>query len=175
MIEDEDLSMSKSTDTDNIIYQITKMVKKAKYIDIIKKGSSSNELLEEIMLSLTDNNKISEKSGLQGNTLLLHSNDYYYYETMYLENLRDSKLKKDDDVNQLVSISNIELEPILDSAVIVKTGYSDGNPVSKLITLDDITEIVVSNFYHVGVVINEDGTMIELKYSGDNPTLILGN
>jgi hypothetical protein len=177
MIEEEELSMSKPAHTDKIIYEITKIIKKAKYIDIISKSSTSNtnELLEEIMLSLIEENKLLETPGKQGNTLLLHSNDDYYYETLYLENVLESKLNKDDNVNQLISISNIDLEPILNCAAIIKTGYSNGNPVCKSISLDDIIEIVVSNFYHTGIVISDDGNIIELKYSGDNPTLIIGN
>jgi hypothetical protein len=170
MIDDEELSMSRQDDTDKIIYQINKIIKKAKYINIIKEGNTSNELLEEIMNSLINEN--SQET--QGNTLLLHANDDYYYETIYLENLINPD-QKEDDVNQLVTISNIELEPITMDAVIVKTGYIDGNPVCKLITMDDIGEIIINNFYHTGIIINEDGSLLELKYSGDNPTLIIGN
>ena len=145
MIEDEELSMSRQDDTDKIIYQINKIIKKAKYINIIKKGNTSNELLEEIMNSLINENS-QETQETQGNTLLLHANDDYYYETIYLENLINPD-QKDDDVNQLVTISNIELEPIINNAVIVKTGYTDGNPVCKLITMDDIGEIIINNLF----------------------------
>jgi hypothetical protein len=92
-----------------------------------------------------------------------------------MENLIDKKPKLDDDINQLATISNIDLEPILNDSAIVKTGYSDGNPVCESITIDDICEIMINNFYHKGILIDEDGNIKELTYSGDNPTIILGN
>ncbi len=172
MIQDEELSMSKFDDTDEIIYQIKKIVLNSKYLKIkFSEEPDSNKLIEQIMMDITEDNQSPE---MQGNTLLLYANDNYYYEVIYLENMVN--LDRDiADINELATISNIETEPILKDCAIVKTGYSGKTPVCKEITLNDICEIVVNNFYHVGLLINEDGTMKEIKYSGDNPLLIIGN
>ena len=172
MIEDEELSMSKFDDTDEITYQIKKIVLGAKYLKIkYSEEPDSNKLLEQIMMDITEENQSTE---MQGNTLLVHANDNYYYEVIYLENMvnRDRDISE---INELATISNIETEPVLKDCAILKTGYSDGKPVCKEITREDIFEIVVNNFYHIGLLINEDGSMKEIKYSGDNPLLIMGN
>lgn len=172
MIEEEELSMSRFDDTDEIIYQIKKIVLGAKYLKIkYSEEPDSNKLIEQIMMDITEENQSNE---MQGNTLLLHSNDSYYYEVIYLENMINHD-RDINEINELATISNIETEPILKDCAIVKTGYLDGKPVCKEITREDIFEIVVNNFYHVGLLINEDGTMKEIKYSGDNPLLIIGN
>jgi hypothetical protein len=172
MIEDEELSMSKFDDTDEIIYQIKKIVLGAKYLKIkYSEEPDSKKLLEQIMMDITEENQSTE---MQGNTLLVYCNDNYYFEVIYLENMVN--LERDiSEINELATISNIETEPILKDCAIIKTGYADGKPVCKEITREDIFEIVVNNFYHTGLLINEDGTMKEIKYSGDNPLLIMGN
>ncbi len=172
MIEEEELSMSKFDDTDEIIYQIKRIVLGANYLKIkYSEEPDSNKLLEQIMMDITEENQLPE---MQGNTLLVHANDNYYYEVIYLENMVN--LDRDiADINELATISNIETEPILKDCAIIKTGYLDGKPVCKEITREDIFEIVVNNFYHTGLLINEDGSMKEIKYSGDNPLLIIGN
>lgn len=171
MITDEELTMSNPSNTEEIIYQIGKIVKNAKYLTFKYTEPDSNKLIEEIMCDIIKDNNSEE---MQGNTLLVYSNDDYYFETIYLENLINPD-HKIEEINELVTISNIEIEPIMKDCAIVKTGYTDGKPVCKEITLNDITEIVVNNFYHIGLLINEDGTMKEIRYSGDNPLLVIGN
>ena len=157
MIEEEELSMSKFDDTDEIIYQIKRIVLGANYLKIkYSEEPDSNKLLEQIMMDITEENQSPE---MQGNTLLVHANDNYYYEVIYLENMVN--LNRDvNDINELATISNIETEPILKDCAIIKTGYSDGKPVCKEITREDIFEIVVNNFYHIGLLINEDGSIL---------------
>lgn len=172
MLEMEELSMSNPDHDEKVKYELSKIIKRSKYIEIKTSEPNTEDLIAEIILSIT---KDYNPEGLQGNTLLVHANDDYYYEVIYMENLIDKKPKLDDDINQLATISNIDLEPILNDSAIVKTGYSDGNPVCESITIDDICEIMINNFYHKGILIDEDGNIKELTYSGDNPTIILGN
>jgi len=70
MIEEEELSMSRFDDTDEIIYQIKKIVLGAKYLKIkYSEEPDSNKLIEQIMMDITEENQSNE---MQGNTLLLH-------------------------------------------------------------------------------------------------------
>lgn len=172
MMDIEELSMSNPDHTDKIIYELSKIISKSKYIEIKSSESNSNELISEIVTSITNENN---DKGVQGNTLLVHANDDYYYEVIYMENLIDKSYKKEDELNQLATISNIDLEPIFKDCAFVKTGYSDGIPVCKSISIDDMCEIMINNFYHKGILLNEDDDIKELIYSGDNPTIILGN
>lgn len=171
MLEIEELSMSNPDHDNKIIYELEKIIKKAKFIEIKKSESNKDDLLAEMMIAITS----EHEPGLQGNTMLLHANDDYYYEVIYMENPSNKNFKKDEHINEFASISNIELEPIMKDCVFVKTGYTDGVAVCKAITIDDICEILINNFYHKGILIEDNGKIIEITYSGDNPTIVLGN
>ncbi len=171
LMDMEELSMNMPTHTDKIKYQLKKLVSNSKYIQLIGNESNTNNLLEEVIMGIT---KEDNNPNLQGNTMLLYGNDLCYYEVIYMENLRD-KNKKDENLNEFASISNINLEPIYGDCAILKTCYENNTPTPGIITLDDVSEILINNFYHMGLMIEPTGKTIELIYSGDSPNNVIGH
>lgn len=169
-LEENELSMQRVEDTDRIIYQIKKIVNSNKNIIISEKINNDNDFLEEIMVQLTKNDTTKT---LQGNTLLLYADDVMMYELMYMEDLTIKQ--KDEDMNQLATISNIELSPVYGNCAILKIGYEHGKFYNKIINKDDIINIITYNFYHTGVLLYSDNTFKEIRFSGDNPNIIIGN
>ncbi len=170
MMDLEELSMNNPNDNDKVFDKLTNLIKKSKFIELKGNEKDTNSLLEEIMIGITTDNK---SENIQGNTLLLYGNDEAYYEVIYMENLIEKK-KNNDDLNQFCSMSNTLLEPIYGDCAIVKTGLEKDKHIPKIITMNDICEIFINNFYHKGIIINTDGTTKELIYSGDTPHLVIG-
>ncbi len=166
----EELSMNNPNHNEKVFDKISNLVKKSRFIEFRGNENDTNSLLENIMLSITDENK---SKNIQGNTLLLYGNDEEYYEVIYMENLIE-KNKNNDDLNEFASISNTSLEPIFGDCVIVKTCLEKDKHVPKIITVENICEILINNFYHKGIIINTDGTTKELIYSGDSPLPVVG-
>lgn len=181
MLDLEDLSMNKPDDTENIIYKLKSLLSKSKFIEIkgidkdkyigkTDKDFTPNDLLEQIIVDITETNK---NENIQGNTLLLYANNKYSFEVIYMENLIDEQ--EDSNINQFLSITNINLEPIYFDGGIIKTNYETNVPYNDKITIDDILEIIVSSFYHKGLMIEPEGKTTEILFSGDNPSILIGH
>ena len=172
ILENDELIMDNPNHKEEIKYKIKKLTTSyfGKIISISDNFSTSNESLEDLMIGITDN---EEDDSLQGNTLLMFADNEFMYEMVFMEQLGINK--SDNDLNQLASISNIELAPIYGNISIVKSSYQNGNLTNKLITEQDIITLVTSNFYHMGIMINPDGSTLELEFSGDNPNIMIGN
>ena len=121
------------------------------------------------MVEITGN---SVDESLQGNTLLMFADSESMYEVVFMEQVGITK--SDDDLNQLASISNIELAPIYGNVAIVKSSYFDGKLTNGLIKEEDIINLITNNFYHNGVMINCDSSTTELEFAGDNPNIVIG-
>jgi hypothetical protein len=171
MLDLEEISMNNPNDNSKIFYNLGLIVKKAKYIEVKPLFNGKDELLEQLFVDITD--KVKDKEGFQGNTLMILANTSYSYEVIYLEDL--SKKQTDNELNELATISNIELEPIFNDCGIVKISYETGTHIHSQITSEDIENLIINCFYHKGVVILEDGSMKELDFPGDKPDIILGN
>lgn len=171
ILEESELIMDNPNHKSSIKYKIKTLVKSYfnNKISISNTFSTSNESLEDLMVEITGN---SEDESLQGNTLLMFANNESMYEVVFMEQLGITK--SDSDLNQLASISNIELAPIYGNVSIVKSSYVGGKLTNGLVTEDDIINLVTNNFYHGGVMINSDGTTLELEFSGDNPNIMIG-
>lgn len=169
MLEDKNLSMHQVDDTNNILYEIKKIITNNKNI-IISDNMDCENLLEEIMVNITKEDINNTK---QGNTILLYASDDCMYELVYMEDY--SNEQGDEYLNQLASICNIELIPIYGDICIVKTNYKNKILESKELNLNDIINIIVSNFYHTGIMIYPDGTYKEIMFSGDKPNYVIGN
>lgn len=171
ILEDEELVMDNVDHGDKIKYQIEKLVKS--YFDnkikISKTFSTSDESLEDILLEISDSDVNSQK---QGNTLLMFSDEDYMYEIVFMEEIGAEC--SESQLNQLASISNIELSPIYGNVTIVKSSYTEGKIKNSLIKSSDMINLVVKNFYHLGVMINPDSTFQEIDFTGDNPNIIIG-
>ena len=169
MLEDKNLSMHQVDDTNNILYEIKKIVTNNQNI-IISDNMDCENLLEEIMVNITKDDINNTK---QGNTVLLYASDDYMYELVYMEDY--SHEQGDEYLNQLASICNIELIPIYGDICIVKTSYKNKVLESKELNLNDIINIIISNFYHTGIMIYADNTHKEIMFSGDKPNYVIGN
>ena len=171
ILEEEELIMDNPNHKDLIKYKI-KLLAKSYFnnkISISNTFSTSNESLEDLMVEITAN---SEDENLQGNTLLMFADEESMYEMVFMEQVGIAK--SDTDLNQLASISNIELAPIYGNMSIVKTSYINGKLKNVLITEKDVVNLIINNFYHSGIMINNDGTTQELEFSGDNPNIMIG-
>ena len=132
-------------------------------------------MFEELMFKLTNEDVLD--SNIQGNTMTSHAFDDDLYEFVYMEDLVDKSGYQDKNLNQLASTTNNELEPIYGDCALVRTIYNteSGSLVNVSIDLQDICDLVMSNFYHTGVMIDISNTMLELIFSGDNPNMMIGN
>jgi hypothetical protein len=169
MLDDEEISMNNKNHNSTVMGKLETMIKKAKFIKISDSVDNSKKLLEEIMIAITDENK---ENTMQGNTIFLYANENYSFQMIYLEDL--TKEIGIDKMNEFATITNIELEPIYNDCAIIKIGYSDGKPENQILNINDICEIIINSFYHTGILIEEDGTMIDIIFSGDNPNKVLG-
>ncbi len=171
MLDLEDISMNNPNHYSKVIYHLEKLVSKAKYIQIKPAYKDKDEFKEQLFVDITE--KIKEKEGFQGNTLMLSASTLGSYEVIYFEDLL--KKQTEENLNELVTISNLEMEPIFNDCAIVKISYDSGEHVHQRINIDDIQKIVKNCFYHTGVLISEDGSLKELDFPGDNVSLIIGN
>jgi len=175
ILEDEELIMDNVNHKEKIKYkieQLTKLYFNDK-IKISKNFNSSTESLEDLMIEIADNIENEEKkNNLQGNTLLMYADNDAMYEIVFMEEVGIENL--DLELNQMASISNIELAPIYGNIAIIKTLYNNNQLVNSQITNEDVENLIMYNFYHKGVMINSDEKMFELEFSGDNPNIIIG-
>lgn len=173
LLEENNLNMNNINHNDLIKNQIDKFTKSHSDIVFSDNFNTKDEMFENLMINIT-NNDIGDKlhESLQGNTLLSFATDDEMYELVYLENINVKYL--DSKLNQLASMSNIELEPIYGTSALLKTTYENGNLINKQININDITKLIIWNFYHSGVMINTDETMLELLFPGDNPNITIG-
>jgi hypothetical protein len=114
----------------------------------------------------------STEEHMQGNTLLLYSDNEIMYEVVFLENRKD---QSDENLNVFCSIANIELHPIYGKCAIIKTGINGSVLINEIINRKDLFKIMYNNFFHTGVMINNNEDIQELTFSGDMPSTIIGN
>ena len=169
ILENEELVMDNPNHKDSIKHKIKTLMEKYlnDKIKISNLFETSEECLEELMLGITDGSEDE-----QGNTLHMYANSNYMYEVVFMEKLGINST--DEELNQFASISNIELAPIYKNSAIVKSSYINGELKQAKIYLEDIVELFTNNFYHNGVMINSDNTLIELEFTGENPNLVIG-
>ena len=105
MLDLEEISMNNPNDNSKIFYNLGLIVKKAKYIEVKPVFNGKDELLEQLFVDITD--KVKDKEGFQGNTLMILANTSYSYEVIYLEDL--SKKQTDNELNELATISRHDL------------------------------------------------------------------
>jgi len=167
MLEDEEISFYNMNDWDKIKYNIEKIVKKSNFI--ISEPCDKNLLLENII------EKINKNKSLDTNTVLLYADDNNMYELIYFLDHHTKREFKEvyDDTNELASICNIDLEVVYDDACIIKTNYNSGNFKNDIIDNNNFLDIIYNNFFHNGVLISEDGNIIEITFTTENPNFII--
>lgn len=171
VLEDEELIMDNPSHKDNIKNIISKKCDSymGSIIKLSKDFASPNETLEELMVEITQG---LDNENLQGNTLMLFADDKHMYDIIFLEEIGASQ--NDGELNQFMSISNIELSPIYGNTAIIKSSYENSSLVQSSISKEDVINLLINNFYHKGVLVNIDGSLLELEFAGDNPNIVIG-
>ena len=170
---DEELNMNKSEHNDKIKTYLEKKINTSDFIKISDKFSDSNIMMEDLILKIESD---APNFKLQGNTLLMYADYSSMYELFYMEDLTQSISSiQSSCLNEFGSLSNIFLQPVCWTCGIFKSSYgSDGKIYSDNITKSDVSKLFISNFYHNGVIINQDGSMLELEFTGEDPYKIIG-
>lgn len=168
MIEEEEISFYNINNWDKIKYNIERIVKKSNFT--ISKLCDKKILLENIV------DKIIKNPKNEANTILLYADDDNMYELIYEYN----NDKRDfgniyNDTNELGSISNIDLEVIYNDGCIIRSNYSDGILKNSIITNDNLIDIINNIFFHTGIIISEDGNIVEVTYTSEMPNYIIGD
>lgn len=169
---DEELNMNNPTHNDKIKYWMEKKLKSSNFIQISNTFENKQDLIEDLILKIsadTNNNP-----NIQGNTLMMYADDNSMYELFYMEDL--TKKIPENELNEFGSITNIFLQPVCWTCGIFKTSYgNDGSIYADIITKTDVIKLYIQNYYHKGVMLNPDGSMTEIEFTGENPFNTIGN
>jgi hypothetical protein len=168
LLEEKELTMNNPDHHDMVKFHMEKYIDKITYIKISEKFETPEDRINNIMENFLENSL----DHMQGNTLLLYSDDTVMYEVVFLEN---NKNQTDDDLNDFASITNIELHPIYGDCAVIKTNINTNKLINETIERKDLFNIIYNNFFHTGIMINNNEDIKELVFSGDMPSTIIGN
>ena len=182
-IEKQKLNMYNPNHYDLIKDYIKQFLDETDYITVSTKFGATDSLFEHLLDSIiTDNNASLSSANIdvnnQGNTMLAYGDSKKAYEIVYNEFFNNEDVGKlVDIVNEFGSITNIDMTPIYGSCALLKTVYNESKGELKLstVTKNDVYELLVNTFYHCGVLINTDGIMTELVFSGEDPCYMIGS
>lgn len=169
---DEELNMNNPAHNDKIKYWMEKKLKSSNFIQISNTFTNKQDIIEDLILKIDadSNNNLN----IQGNTLMMYADDNSIYELFYMEDL--TKKIPESELNEFGSITNIFLQPVCWTCGIFKTSYkNDGSVYSDTITKSDVINLYIQNYYHKGVMLNPDGSMTEIEFTGENPFNMIGN
>lgn len=184
-IEKQKLNMYNPNHYDLIKDYIKRFLDETDYITTSEKFGASDTLFEHLLDSIITDNNISLNSvneedrvdvNNQGNTLLAYGDSKKAYEIVYNEFFNNSNPEKLASViNEFGSITNIDMVPIYGSCGLLKTVYNTNGLKLSTVTKNDVYELIINTFYHSGVLVNTDGTMTELVFSGEDPCYMIGS
>jgi hypothetical protein len=166
---DEELSMFNKEHSDKIKNYLEKKIINNPCISLSGFFESIDDIMSDIIIKITSG---ASNKNLQGNTVLMFAGPNEMYELFHMENL--TVKIADEELNELGSISNIHLLPITWACGIFKTSYSSGVAKTSEITKKDLSEIFIQNYYHQGVMINEQGDMLQIEFTGEDPYKVIG-
>jgi hypothetical protein len=173
MLEAEELSMQRKQDEKKIKQKIREYIKNFEKKNVIYNKVEENEnIVEDIINKFIEE---EEEYETQGNTILCQIYNNYMYEIIYAENLDNKIKKKDENLNEYLSLCNINMEPIYKSGVIIKTVYKDNKIYNEDITIEDLERILINNFYYKGVIIENEEKIIEIEFTGEDVIKEIGN
>ena len=169
-VEQDELTMNNPNHEDKIKYLIQKTIENNNQIEFFQNENTEINSSFEEMLEILLNHDTQKNS--QGNTLLLYADLNEMYEMIFIE---QDNYFNDSDLNQFASISNSDLKTIYNSCGIIKTVYKNDKIKNDLVSLKDINKILYYNFYHIGLMVDEQNNMKELVFSGDMPYNFIGS
>ena len=169
---DEELNMNNNEHNDKIKRYLEKKLNSSDFIKISNEFTNSEDLMEDLILKITSN---SSNKNLQGNTLMMYADENSMYELFYMEDLTQSI--PSNELNEFGSLSNIFLQPVCWTCGIFKSSYdnSDTKIYPDIISKSDVGKLFIHNFYHVGLMLNTDNTMVEIEFTGQDPYKMIGN
>ena len=169
---DEELSMYNQEHDYKIKDYIKKKINSEKYISLSEKIVGTDDIVSDLILKITNEANMTD---LQGNTILMFADSKQMYEMFYMENL--VKSFEDTELNEFGSISNIQLQPVYWGCGVFKTTYSNGKLNTSIITKNDIANIFIQNYYHMGVMIGtnpDTNNWIDIEFTGEVPHKVIG-
>jgi hypothetical protein len=166
---DEELSMFNKDHNDKIKNYLEKKILTSSYISLSENFKSTDDIISDLIIKITTD--VPNKN-LQGNTVLMFAGPNEMYELFHMEDL--TVKISDKELNELGSISNIHMMPITWGCGIFKTSYTSGIAKSSEITKKDLSEIFIQNYYHQGVLIGEQGDMLQIEFTGEDPYKVIG-
>jgi hypothetical protein len=168
---DEELNMNNQEHNDKIKIYIEKKINTSDFVKIHDNFEKSEDMIEDLILKISSE---TNNRNIQGNTLTIYADENSFYELFYMEDL--TKSINEDDLNEYGSLTNIFLQPVCWTCGIFKSSYDENGKIFlDSIKKSDVSKLFIQNFYHTGVIINTDGSMIELEFTGEDPFKIIGN
>jgi hypothetical protein len=168
---DEELNMNDSNHNNKIKNYLEKKINSSIFVKISENFTNSQDLIEDLILKIESD---ANNNQIQGNTLMMYADDNSMYELFYMEDL--TKSIEQSELNEFASLTNIFLQPICWTCGIFKSTYQNGGKIfSDTITKYDVSKLFIQNYYHIGVMVNLDKSMIEIEFTGENPFKIIGN
>lgn len=166
---EEELSMFNKEHNDKIKDYLEKKIINNNNFIISENFDSIDDIISDLILKIT---KSASNENLQGNTVLMFAGPNEMYELFHMENL--VMKMSDSNLNEFASISNIYMMPIYWGCGIFKTVYKSGKVKTSAITKKDVANMFIQNYYHIGVMINTDGSLLQIEFTGEDPFKIIG-
>jgi hypothetical protein len=166
---DEDLSMFNKDHSDSIKYLIEKLIKNSKYISLSENIENRDDVMPDLIEKITST---IQNENLQGNTILLYATINEMYELFHMDDLT-SKISEDE-LNEFGVMSNIHLMPVYWSCGILKSTYYSDKIILSEINKKDIINIIIKNYYHIGVLIDTNDNLLEIEFTDEEPLRVIG-
>lgn len=167
---DEDLSMFNKDHCDTIKYLIEKLIINSKYISLSENIENREDIMPDLIEKITST--IQKNENLQGNTILLFATINEMYELFHMDDLT-SKISEDE-LNEFGVMSNIHLMPVYWSCGILKSTYYSDKIILSEINKKDIINIIIKNYYHIGVLIDTNDNLLEIEFTDEEPLRVIG-
>ena len=166
---DEDLSMFNKDHCDSIKYLIEKLIINSKYISLSENIENRDDVMPDLIEKITST---IQNENLQGNTILLYATINEMYELFHMDDLT-SKISEDE-LNEFGVMSNIHLMPVYWSCGILKSTYYSDKIILSEINKKDIINIIIKNYYHIGVLIDTNDNLLEIEFTDEEPLRVIG-
>lgn len=169
-ITDEELNANKPEYFSQVKRIIENKIMTSNKISLCENYSSNETFINDILENIIHD---FENKNLQGDTLLVFCDDTCTYDMIVIQDLSTNQFDNND-LNEFASLVNIEFLPVYWNVAIIKTSYINNEPRLTIINKKDIGNIFINLIYHTGVVIDVDGTITDIEFTGDDPFLIIG-
>lgn len=169
-IIDEELNVNKVEHQEEIKRIIEKIIMSSDKINIYENYTNEETFISTVLENIIDD---YNNPNLQGETLLSFCDDNNTYEIVIIQDLSQTNIS-DEYLNEFASLSNIEFLPVYWNVGMIKTTYIDNNPKITTISKKDVANVFINLIYHTAVIVDTDGNMCEIVFTGDYPFSVIG-